>query len=48
MRDLERLIREKRWTELRDSLSKLAPPDVASVLIEVPDVKRGDLPDLAA
>ena len=37
MRDLERLIREKRWTELRDSLSKLAPPDVASVLIEVPD-----------
>ncbi len=37
MSDLKRLIREKRWTDLRDSLSKLAPPDVASVLIEVPD-----------
>ena len=35
--ELERLIREKRWTDLHEALSKMAPPDVASVLIEVPD-----------
>jgi magnesium transporter len=35
--ELEALIRDKRWTELHAALCQLAPPDVASVLIEVPD-----------
>ena len=35
--ELERLIREKRWSELQDHLALLAPPDIAIVLIEVPD-----------
>ena len=37
MRELQQLIRGRRWTELRDALINLAPPDIASVLIEVPD-----------
>jgi magnesium transporter len=35
--ELQSLIREKKWAELRDVLSEFSPPDVASVLVEVPD-----------
>jgi magnesium transporter len=37
MPELAGLIREKKWSELRDALVKLPAPDIASVLIEVPD-----------
>ena len=34
---LERVIRDKRWSELQDQLLELPPLDIASLLVEVPD-----------
>lgn len=35
--ELEELIREKNWDVLRDALADFDPPDVAEILVEVPD-----------
>ncbi|HEX4792922.1 MAG TPA: magnesium transporter [Humisphaera sp.] len=35
--ELQSLIREKKWSELKEALADLHPADVADVLIEVPD-----------
>ncbi len=34
---LQELLREKRWTDLKDYLSTLDPSDVADILLETPD-----------
>ena len=36
-RDIQELIRDKRWAVLRDALSEFDPSDIAEILIEVPD-----------
>jgi magnesium transporter len=35
--DLEELIRNQRWGELRDALAELDPSDIAEILVDVPD-----------
>src|SRR5437868_1188438 len=35
--DLRELIQERAWDELRDALTHFDPPDIAEILIEVPD-----------
>jgi magnesium transporter len=35
--EVQELIREKHWDALRDALSDFDPPDIAEILIEVPD-----------
>ena len=42
--ELEEIIKDKNWDELRQIVSEMDPPDIAEVLIDVPPEDPRDAP----